>query len=242
MNKKLLVLLLILILLLPMDKQNHGDASIHGIPLKEFISLTIFTSKQIIPNYNLLQELIFLPDNEFNETEVMNIIERISRIDRKILQALVWENIQISLFTGQLTDQPSASHLKGMKPRGYSEHGPGWDDVPGIGGGRSVLVKIGHSHKGKGHGSENLELHEIAHTVDQKILNRIRYDEEFQQIWRKEASKMFPNNSYFIIYSEEYFAESFVYYFLSNDTRETLKKNAPLTYSYFNQKFSEISN
>jgi Pro-Pro endopeptidase len=238
MKKKFLVFSLILIFLIPMDKQNHGDASIFGIPLKEFKSVTFFTSKQLIPNYHLLEMLIVLPEEDFNETETINMIKRISRIDSHILQALVSEDIQIMLFTGQLTDQPSASHLKGMKPRGYSVQGPYWDDVPGIGGSSSVLVKIGHSHKGNGHGSENLELHEIAHTVDQKVFQMIRYDENFQKVWKEEAGNLFPKQSYFINYPEEYFAEAFVYYFLSNNTREELKKKAPLTYAYFIEIFT----
>ncbi|WP_420535002.1 anthrax toxin lethal factor-related metalloendopeptidase, partial [Bacillus mycoides] len=44
-----------------------------------------------------------------------------------------------------------------------------WDDVPGVGsdiGGKPVMARIGFSERGKGHGSINLELHEIAHAID----------------------------------------------------------------------------
>ena len=47
-----------------------------------------------------------------------------------------------------------------------TENDATWDDVPGMGGSHTVFVKIGASDKGNGHGSVNLELHELAHSVD----------------------------------------------------------------------------
>ena len=76
----------------------------------------------------------------------------------------------IKLFTGKLTDNPTASHLSGMIPRGYVNNTT-WDDVPGLGGSKTVLVKIGASHKGNGHSSVNLELHELAHSIDNYVFN-----------------------------------------------------------------------
>ena len=54
-------------------------------------------------------------------------------------------------------------------------------------GSHTVLVKIGASDKGKGHGSVNLELHELAHSVDQIVYGGIRDDDKFLSIWRKEV-------------------------------------------------------
>ncbi|MBD8068083.1 anthrax toxin lethal factor-related metalloendopeptidase [Bacillus sp. PS06] len=240
MKKKFIVFTLILVFLIPMVKQNHSDASINGILLKDFVSLTFYTSKAFIPNYHLLEELIVLPETSFNENDAIEMIRRMGRVDSSILEALVSNHVKITFFNGKLTDQPSASHLKGLKPRGYSAKGPSWDDVPGIGGSKTVLVKIGHSHSGLGHGSLNLELHETAHTIDQHIFNMIRHDEDFHKIWREEAPKMFPNLAYFIDYPEEYFAEAFVYYYYSNDSREQLKQKAPLTEQFFSELIESI--
>lgn len=229
--KILIVFFLFLTLIVP-STSNHGDASSFGIPLKNYQSITFFIYQDLISHYDLLEDLIVLPENEFNENEAILIIQRLGEIDKRILSKLVAENIQIILFNGQLTDLPTAAHLKGTKPRGYSETGPIWDDVPGIGGSRTVLVKIGHSQIGKGHGSMNLELHELAHSVDKFVFNSVRSNKAFQEIWREEAPKLFPNRNYFIYYPEEYFAESFVYYYLNNETKTKMQVDAPKTYSF----------
>ncbi|WP_078546268.1 anthrax toxin lethal factor-related metalloendopeptidase [Litchfieldia alkalitelluris] len=231
--KKLFVISLTVFFFLPLVKQNHSDASQNGIPLKHYQSISFFMSKELISNYKILEEIIILPETHFNETEAIQMITRISNINTHLLEKLRDENIQVVLFTGKLTDLPSASHLKGEKPRGYSENGPTWDEVPGIGGSRVILAKVGNSHKGEGHGSANLELHEIAHTFDRLVFGEVRNDPEFKKIWIEEADKLFPNQNYFISFPEEYFAEAFVYYFLSEQTSKELKAKAPLTYSYF---------
>lgn len=231
--KKLFVLSLTVFFFLPLVKQNHSDASQYGIPLKNYHSISFFMSKEWISDYEILEDIIILPETPFNETEAIKMLTRISNINTHLLEALRTENIQIILFTGKITDLPSAAHLKGKKPRGYSENGPTWDEVPGIGGSRAILVKVGNSHKGEGHGSANLELHEIAHTFDRIVFDQVRDEPEFQKIWIKEAENLFPNQDYFISFPEEYFAEAFVYYFLSEQTNKYLQKEAPLTYSYF---------
>src|SRR5690606_26986283 len=141
------------------------------------------------------------------------------------------EGVYIKLFTGAITDEPTAAHLKGTKPRGYSENGPLWDNVPGIGGSTVVLVKIGHSEKGSGHGSVNLELHELAHSIDQLVFDSIRDDSRFHSVWQKEVIQIFPERKYFHDYPEEYFAETFALYYLSKESRDYLRNFAPLTYS-----------
>src|SRR5690606_14826489 len=121
----------------------------------------------------------------------------------------------------------------GKKPRGYSENGPTWDEVPGIGGSEVVLAKIGSSDKGKGHGSINLELHELAHSIDKFVFDSISDDPYFLAIWEKEVNLLFPNRSYFSDFPEEYFAESFAMFYLSDQTRNHLKLVAPMTYQLF---------
>ncbi|MCH1626380.1 anthrax toxin lethal factor-related metalloendopeptidase [Ferdinandcohnia quinoae] len=214
---------------------NSGAASTQSIPLKDYQSITFYTETSNLQNYNLLKKIVLLPKGDFNEIEATQMILRINNVDSSILEKLVQQGINIKLFTGKLTDEPSVSHLEGEKPRGYSEKGHTWDEVPGIGGSKLVLAKIGYSEKGKGHGSINLELHELGHSVDNFVYDSIRNDQIFLKIWRKEVTKLFPGETYFLQYPEEYFAETFALYYLSAETRNQLKKSAPLTYSLFQQ-------
>lgn len=241
--KRVLVFFILIILLSAPAKHQQGSATQHGISLKDYHSITFYTNSATIPNYNMLEELILLPENPFNEMEAVKMVERVGYIHPNLLEQLIQENIKIKFFNGKLTDEPSAGHLKGIKPRGYSENGPFWDDVPGLGGSQLVLAKIGHSHKGEGHGSINLELHELAHTIDQFLFDSIRYDTYFLDIWKEDVEKLFPGMNYFINYPEEYFAEAFVYFYLSEETRLVLADKAPSTYQLFKSletyRFSE---
>jgi Pro-Pro endopeptidase len=124
--------------------------------------------------------------------------------------------------------------LAGQTPRGYHSQIT-WDEVPGIGGSEVVLVKIGNSEKGMGHGSVNLELHELAHSIDRLVFQSISKDKTFQFIWEEERGILFPGNSYFILHAEEYFAETFAMYYLNEETKEQLKKFAPQTYDFFKE-------
>ncbi|WP_449536642.1 anthrax toxin lethal factor-related metalloendopeptidase [Ferdinandcohnia sp. Marseille-Q9671] len=226
--KKTVILTLILVFI--GFTYHPGEASPHGVPLKEYHSITLYTQTSLMSNYDIVKDIILLPESEFNETIASQMIDRVNRIDEAILKVLREEGIMLKLFTGNLTDEPTAAYLKGKKPRGYSENGPTWDSVPGIGGAEVVLAKIGHSEKGNGHGSINLELHELAHSIDRFVFDSISHDPSFQVIWRQEVGTLFPNQSYFSTYPEEYFAESFAMFYLSEVARNQIKELAPLTY------------
>jgi Pro-Pro endopeptidase len=149
------------------------------------------------------------------------------------LQKIKNKGINLKLFMGKLTDNPTASQLAGQVPRGYTSNVT-WDDVPGIGGSKLVLVKIGSSEPGEGHGSVNLELHELAHSIDRYVFGEISGSKEFIRVWEKEHDQLFPGNSYFL-YPEEYFAEIFGMYYLNKDTKELLRIKAPQTYEFMKQ-------
>lgn len=211
----------------------QGQASQYGIMLENYHSITFYLNEWKMENDHLVKRLVLLPEEPFNELEAMEMINRLSHIHPNLLKKSIDNGIQIKLFTDKLTDEPSAQHLKGLKPRGYSDAGPTWDDVPGIGGSKLVLVKIGNSERGKGHGSLNLELHELAHSIDRSVFHFVRDDKIFQYVWKKEVNTLFPNQSYFANFPEEYFAEVFAYYYFSASSRTYLKEKAPLTYELF---------
>ncbi len=179
-----------------------------------------------------LNEMILLPKNLFDEKAAAEIITRMANLPKALLDKINEQDITLKLFTGKLTDNQTARYLAGQIPRGYNSQTT-WDEVPGIGGSQVVLVKIGHSEKGKGHGSVNLELHEIAHSIDRLVYQNISQDKVFQVIWEEERGILFPGNSYFILHVEEYFAETFAMYYLNDETKLQLKKLAPQTYDFF---------
>jgi Pro-Pro endopeptidase len=178
-----------------------------------------------------LNEIILLPKSIFDEKAAAGIINRMANLPETLLEKINEEDITLKLFTGKLTDNQTASYLAGQIPRGYNSQTT-WDEVPGIGGSQVVLVKIGSSEKGKGHGSVNLELHEMAHSIDSLVFENISKDKVFQLIWEEERGILFPGNSYFILHAEEYFAETFAMYYLNDETKLQLKKLAPQTYDF----------
>ncbi|PLT28416.1 anthrax toxin lethal factor-related metalloendopeptidase [Peribacillus deserti] len=178
-----------------------------------------------------LKEIFLFPEGKFNSKEAASIIERVDHLPKGLLEKIAQHQIKIKLFTGKLTDNRTAADLKGKSPRGY-EHKVTWDDIPGVGGSRNVLIKIGSSEPGNNHGSVNLELHELAHSVDAIVYGKISEDDEFRRIWKKERSMLFPVSRYLNTYAEEYFAEAFAMFYTSKDTNTILKRDAPLTYAY----------
>ncbi len=188
----------------------------------------LYQSLEVEHSFPLLEQIIVLPNQPFDEQETADIISRINSLPYSLLEKINNQGINLKLFTGKLTDNPTARQYAGQVPRGYNSNVT-WDDIPGMGGSKVVLVKIGASEKGEGHGSVNLELHELAHSIDRYVYDEISGSKDFLRVWEKEHEQLFPGNSYFL-YPEEYFAESFAMYYLNNDTKELLLTKAPLTY------------
>ncbi|SDL91752.1 toxin [Bacillus sp. OK048] len=190
---------------------------------------------QNINNESSLQsvkQMIYLPKTLFDEKEAAAIVNRIGQLPESLLKNINEQGIILKLFTGKLTDNRTARYLAGQMPRGYHSQTT-WDEVPGIGGSQVVLVKIGHSEQGKGHGSVNLELHELAHSIDRLVFQEISKGKAFQLIWEEERGILFPGNSYFILHPEEYFAETFAMFYLNDETKAQLQSIAPKTFDFF---------
>ncbi|MBB6444603.1 anthrax toxin lethal factor-related metalloendopeptidase [Bacillus benzoevorans] len=225
MRKKIIVLGSILLALTLMGNSHANDS---GIQLKNYPESAQLWEMLQLKSETELGEIVILPHAPFNQKEAAGIISRLDQLPVSILKKTNEAGIRIKLFTGKLTENPTASHLAGIMPRGYTK--TTWDDVPGIGGSKTVLIKIGASQKGNGHSSVNLELHELAHSIDRYVLDEFRYNPDFIQIWHKESGRLFPGQPYFLTYPEEYFAECFAYYYLGGKLQEELKRKAPLTF------------
>ncbi|WP_404442238.1 toxin [Sutcliffiella horikoshii] len=208
-------------------------ASLNAVPLQHYKSSVLDSHLKDTPNREALNQLIYLPPGNFSEEEAAMMIGHVSNVPNQILNVLVQQNVHLYLFNGKLTDVEGFEHLHGVKPRGYSAKGSNWEDVPGIGGSKLVLAKIGHSKKGLGHGSINLELHELAHSIDRYVLGNIRYNQTFLKAWKSEVSALFPNRNYFHTFPEEYFAETFAMYYLNDISRLELAKHAPHTFLFY---------
>jgi hypothetical protein len=229
MKKRYVLCLLLVLLLLPAVTYSSYEQD--GMALKDSAVFRdiIFQRSE---NALLLGKIVYVPKKKFAKNEAVSMVEKLSGINPLILKRMEERQLRIKLFTGKLTDQYAFSHLKGIKPRGYSKDGPTWDFVPGAGGAKMVYVQIGSSLKGQGHGSVNLELHETAHTIDKYVLNEIRYHPDFLEAWQKEREQLFPGRGYFLMYPEEYFAETFAMFYFSRLTKNQLKESAPDTYRF----------
>lgn len=207
------------------------QAEKNEIRLENYPEKSILQNSLQLTSKKELGQIIILPNTGFNQKEAAKIISRIDKLPPTLITKIHRRGIVVKLFSGRLTDNRTASHLKGVIPRGYANQTT-WDDVPGLGGGKTVLVKIGASDKGNGHGSVNLELHELAHSIDRHIYHDIRFHSTFIKIWNEEKDKLFPGKSYFLNYQEEYFAECFAYFYMGGKYQEELKRKAPLTYEF----------
>lgn len=224
--KKKILLVCAIFMLFTLLGNSHAKES--GIRLKNFPKSAKLWDMLQLKSEAALGDIVILPSTPFDQQEAAGILSRLDQLPVSLLKKINQEGIIVKLFTGKLTENPSVSHLTGSMPRGYTN--TTWDDVPGIGGSKTVLIKIGASQKGNGHSSVNLELHELAHSIDRYVLNEIRHHPDFIYIWQKEKEQLFPGRHYFLNYPEEYFAECFAYFFLGGERREELKKKAPLTF------------
>lgn len=173
----------------------------------------------------LEQQLIRLPAEPYDREAAAEMAERIMAIDYWMLESLREQEVYVYLINGNITSHPAYSYLAGEVPRGWEDTGLSWDDVPGVGG-SPVVVRIGYSAFGMGHGSVNLELHEIAHAIDAFVLDDISAGKAWSDVHRKERTSLFGNDPYYV-YPEEYFAEAFAMYYLDGESRSKLRRLAP---------------
>ncbi|PKG24032.1 anthrax toxin lethal factor-related metalloendopeptidase [Niallia nealsonii] len=205
-----------------------------GLPLKEVSNTSILKKELSLKAEKNFENIILLPYSKYDEKEAAAIINRLNKLPQSLIKKIHQKGITLQLFTGKLTDNETVKSLAGVIPRGYQSKTT-WDNVPGIGGGQTVLVKIGASQKGKGHGSVNLEYHELAHSIDSKVLGNASKTNYYLAIWNKEKFKLFPNKPYFQNYAEEYFSETFAMFYIGGAEKEHLKAVAPLTYQYISR-------
>ena len=162
------------------------------------------------------------------------VFAEIAKAPPQVIETTLAAGKKIELVLGALTSHPSWKHLRGVRPRGWSE-GKTWDDVPG-GGGPSTIIAVDKLFQG--HGSKNIILHEHAHTYE-RALEKLdgmllrRDDTVFLDIWRRTSWL----SNYQQQYPEEAFAESFANYFDSIESRRKLASDYPEVAHWFSNRF-----
>ncbi|WP_170007088.1 anthrax toxin lethal factor-related metalloendopeptidase [Bacillus fonticola] len=234
--------LILVLLCIPLVGFQASNLLQIGRPLQAFSTSSALYQNMTLTNEDVLGRILILPEKSFNEVEAAHMIQRLDQLPAELLQELVNQEVTIRLFNGALTDFTTTERLQGVRPRGYENSLLTWDDVPGMGGQKTVYAKIGASQKGNGHGSVNLELHELAHTIDKVVYKFARDDVHFIQAWKKEAPQLFPGQAYFSNYPEEYFAETFAYYYYTSLTKQELYEKAPETFVYFQELEERLRN
>lgn len=195
------------------------------------------SSMEVSAGSSVTDQLIVLPSDEYNVTEAQAMIGRLEQIPANVLETLNHKGVKIKLTNDIITNMPELSYLKGVVPRGWENTGLTWDDVPGVSE-KNVIVRIGFSKKGKGHNTQNLELHETMHAVDRYVFNNVSSTSEFKNIFNQEANIKYKGDGYVSVYPVEYFAETATLYIYSEKTRAELKDKMPLTYEYMNKLFN----
>ncbi len=220
---------------------NDTMHSKNNVYLKHSVEIKFSIAVPEVIDGSVMDKLIVLPETDYDEYEAKQMIDRLSKIDYRILEELANANVKIKLTNTNVTGVEEYDNLKGVTPRGWESTGKTWDDIPGAGG-NPVVARIGHSEPSykNGHGAKNLELHETAHAIDYYVFDRISNKSEFLSIMNVEGEKLFPNDSYRGGYSEEFFAETFAMYYLNDKTNQELKEKAPLTYKFMEELFDKI--
>ncbi len=184
------------------------------------------------------QAFTFLPGEAYPVDDAKESIRKITGVDPKILEILYRESLQedgsckycLFLVNTNVTSTYMQRHSKGITPRGWEWTGLTWDDIPGSGG-KNIIVRIGRSDYGHGHGSTNVELHELAHNIDASVFKGISKTKEWNDLREEESTQLFPMDiNYMTAYTEEFFAESFMLYYLNEESKRWLRKKGPKTY------------
>src|SRR5699024_4412334 len=180
---------------------------------------------------------------DYDKEEAQEMINRLGKIPERIVRETVDAGATFLIIDTKLTDQPEFEDLKGVVPRGWEGDESTWSDVPGAGGSASA-ARIGYSDYGKDHASNNLELHEFSHAIDDYVLGYTISDlGEFKDIHDKEQTDLFPEdvpgNDYYD-YASEYFAEAMAMYFLDNAQTDKLQERAPETYHFIDHLVERV--
>jgi len=150
-----------------------------------------------------------------------DVAKEVNKIPDKVLDDIEEAKCGMDLVADSgVTAHPKLSYLHDVKPRGWELTPYTWANVSGMGATWSRRNTVITANKlDRRHGSQNLILHEHAHTFDlaQEILHKKRLSNSDEWL-RLHKSVKWPS-IYLSSSSEESFAESFADYFDSEESR-----------------------
>lgn len=172
---------------------------------------------------------LFIDNVYSDKADVLNSIKIVKKLPPKVINKLIQNNVKIDYIPWQPTENADAQ-FRGLD--------------------KLVLVNYIDSDNINlfcKYQNEISTIHEIGHAFDYDYaLNFIGYAysgiNEFDDIYKEEASKLFNANTfkntnsdylnYYVNDRCEYFAECFALYFVSNETNEILYEKAPRTFNF----------
>lgn len=182
---------------------------------------------------------LFINNVYSDKVDVLNSIKIVKKLPSKVINILIKNNIKIDYIPYQPIENSDAQ-FRGLD--------------------KLVLVNYVDSNYTNifcKYQNEINTIHEIGHAFDYDyVLNIIGYAysgvDEFNDIYKEEASKLFNENifkntntnylNYYVNDRIEYFAECFALYFVSNETNEILHEEAPKTFNFIKKITSTKSN
>ena len=170
-----------------------------------------------------IQDLVWLPYNSHNDVISERMVMHLAKVDPELVIGVsTYTPDRLILTDGFITSVYDYFYLKGEEARGT---GTTFDQIPGVCC-DPMVVKIGYQGK-----SLNILLHEFGHSVDIMLFGWISGTDAFLEIQQLEKETMFGDDEY-MNYPEEYFAESFAFYYHSDATRAELYAKAPQTHDF----------
>jgi hypothetical protein len=181
-------------------------------------------------------------------TESLNaVIDTYSMLPGELIFTLKKRNSGIDVVADSVVNHPGMMRYRGVRPRNWPE-GRTWDEVPGAGATGAHPTIIAGNSLNRGHGSVDLILHEVGHSVDRYFKNRgggmdfsttdmfttLHAETPFLPLYLTETGA-----SYQAANAEENFAEMFALYFTSERTRERLSTEFPQGLDYMRAMFGE---
>lgn len=202
------------------------------------------TLKKLTPfmGVKIFDSFAALPAEE-REAALNEVMDIYSRLPVNLIITLRQRNRGIDLVADNVTQHPAMESYANRRPRGWAE-GRTWSEVPGAGAtGRHGTIIAGNSLH-RGHGSVDLILHEVGHTVDRYFKDRdgtmdFSNTRVFSEVNRATPFETLygPSAGYQSSNDEENFAEMFALYYAGPETRQRLSEIFPAGFSYFQSAF-----